>query len=560
MAAPAPAEPVAPAAAAHPWPKWFWPGVAVVLAASSLILTVRVFMRSENGAQTAVVVTDSQRAEIETPSINTRAGAPKQIEPLAIEPVVDKTASDASKELKSEDVGAIANADVDAVTKGNAIDVDAAKAPATSDAPPASAFATVQESPPADSVPPPSAQPAVAPAESNAGAISPTVPSKGSETAADQPHPGPQRTLQRVPPRVVNVATRMAMPIRGLEVRGQRLADFVALVSDASAIPITLDADALLDFGQSPATPVTVKLTDATVADVLDGALEPFHLGYQVRDGQLIVGHPPQESSRQVRYAVSDLAEDNAALGELAALVRRMIAPESWQQAGGKGSVVAGNGTLVINQSEPALAQILVFCEKLRVARGLPIKSRLDPARFVLNTREDKAHEMLNRPVTANFATPQPLSGVMKWLHDSTGATILVNHAALAEQAMCDDSECTGAAVKKPLAALLDELTGSAELAWRAIDEKTIEITTRQDASKKMDVEFYAAGSIAGDSAAAEKLIAELKSKIEPQLWGDASDKAAIHFDPPSRVLIVRAPQRTQGQIEAFLANHTKAK
>jgi hypothetical protein len=550
---PAPAGPAVPAAPVHSWPKWFWPGVAVVLAASSMILTIRMFTRGGNDGQTLAIATDTrratdtQRAETETSSINASAGVAKPPEPSTIEPVADQTASDASKESKSADVGAIA--------KENAPDVDAAKAPATSDAATASAAMSAQVPPPADSVPPPLPQAAVAPIESNAAAVPPPAAPNSTLPEANQPHPGPQRTLQRVPPRVVNVAARMAAPIRGFEVRGQGLANFLALVSDVSSIPITVDADALLDFGQSPATPVTVKLTDTTVADVLDGALEPLRLGYQVRDGQLIIGYPHQENPRQVRYAVSDLAADDAALGELAALVRRMIAPQSWQQAGGKGSVVAGNGTLVVNQTEPALAQILVFCEKLRVARGLPIKSRLDPARFVLNTREDKAHEMLYRPVTANFATPQPLSGVIKWLHDSTGATILVNHAALAEQAMCDDSECTGAAVKKPLSALLDELTGSAELAWRAIDEKTIEVTTRQDASKKMDVEFYAAGSIAGDSAAAEKLIAELKSKIEPQVWGDATDKAAIHFDPPSRALIVRAPQRAQAQVEAFLTS-----
>ena len=100
----------------------------------------------------------------------------------------------------------------------------------------------------------------------------------------------------------------------------------------------------------------------------------------------------------------------------------------------------------------------------------------------------------------------------------------------------------------------------SAELAWRAIDEKTIEVTTRQDAGKKMDVEFYAVGSIAGDSAAADKLATELKSKIEPQLWGDASDKAAIHFDALSRALIIHAPQRVQAQVEAILANRSSSK
>jgi hypothetical protein len=550
------AEPAVPTAATHPWPKWFWPGVAVVLAASCLILTVRMFMRSGNDAQTAAIATDAQRAtdaqpaEAETPSINASAGAAKQPGPATIEPVADERASDSSKESKSADIGAIA--------EEKTTEIDPVKALAAADGPTESATMSAPVPPPADSVPPPLPQADVAPLESIAVAVPP--PANSNLAEAEQPHPGPQRTLQRVPPRVVNVATRMATPIRGLEVRGQGLADFVALVSDATTIPITLDADALLDFGQSPSALVSVKLMDTTVSDVLDGALEPLHLGYQLRDGQLIVGYPPQEKSRQVRYAVSDLAADDAALGELAALVRRMIAPESWQQAGGKGSIVAGNGTLVVNQTEPALAQILVFCEKLRVARGLPVKSRLDPTRFVLNTREDKAHEMLNRPVTANFATPQPLSGVVKWLHESTGATILVNHAALAEQAMCDDSECTGAVVKKPLATLFDELTGSAELAWRAIDEKTIEVTTRQDAGRKMDVEFYAAGSIAGDSSAAEKLTTELKSKIEPQLWGDASGKAAIHFDLPSRALIVRAPQRSQALVEAFLLSHSKAR
>jgi len=330
------------------------------------------------------------------------------------------------------------------------------------------------------------------------------------------------------------------------------------MVSDLSTIPITLDVDAVLEMGQSPSAAVSAKLSDTTVADVLDGALEPLRLGYQVRDGQLIVGYQQAAAPRQVRYTVSDLAADDKALGELAALVRRMIAPESWQQAGGKASMVAGNGALLVTQSESAHAQILTFCEKLRVARGLPIKSRLDPARFVLSTREDKAHEILNRPLSANFATPQPLSAAVKWLHDSTGATILVNHAALAEQGMSDDSECTGAVVKKPLAALLDQLTASAELSWRAIDEKTIEITTRPEASRRMDVEFYPVRSIAADATASEKLIAELKSKVEPQAWGDASDKAALDFDASSRALIVCAPQRLQAHVEQFVGSHAR--
>ena len=231
------------------------------------------------------------------------------------------------------------------------------------------------------------------------------------------------RTLLRIPPRSVNVVARLADPIPGFESRGLALADFLALVSQVSTIPITVDADAVLELGQSPAAPVQVRLNNTTVADALETALDPLRLGYQVRDGQLIVGYPPQESMRKVKYAVADLVTgDPQTLADLAALVRRMIAPESWQAAGGKATMVAENGVLLIEQTESAHAQVLTFCEKLRVARGLPLKSRFDPSRFVLNTRRDKAHELLHRPITANFLEPQPLSNVVKWLQQSTGA------------------------------------------------------------------------------------------------------------------------------------------
>ena len=113
---------------------------------------------------------------------------------------------------------------------------------------------------------------------------------------------------------------------------------YLDLVSEMSSIPITLDAEAVIDLGQSAAAPVRVKLDETHFGRRLEAALEPLHLGYQVRDGQLIVGYPPQENMRQVRYALGDLTEGRInALAEMAALVRRMVAPDSWQQAGGKG-------------------------------------------------------------------------------------------------------------------------------------------------------------------------------------------------------------------------------
>ncbi len=248
---------------------------------------------------------------------------------------------------------------------------------------------------------------------------------------------------------------------------------YLDLVSEMSSIPITLDAQAVIDHGQSAAAAVRVKLGETTVAGALEAALEPLRLGYQLHDGQLVVGYPPQENMRQVRYALGDLTDGNdKALAELAALLRRMVAPDSWQQAGGKATIVAGGDALVVQQDDPVHMAILTFCEKLRVARDKAIKSRFDPARFVLTTHLDKAHELLNKPVTANFGTPQPLADVVAWLRAKTGIMLLIDHAALAAQGMSAQSECTVVADGKPLAAVLDELLAPLELTWRRSTRK----------------------------------------------------------------------------------------
>ena len=115
-------------------------------------------------------------------------------------------------------------------------------------------------------------------------------------------------------------------------------------------------------------------------------------------------------------------------------------------------------------------------------------------------------------------------------------------------------------AINKPLAAVLDELTGPMELTWRAIDEKTVEITTRDAAAARMEVEFYSTAAPAGGTSTGQAMIAQIKSTIAPKLWGDSPGNAAIHFDRLSRSLIVRAPQRVQSQIAAAIVGCTREK
>jgi hypothetical protein len=418
-----------------------------------------------------------------------------------------------------------------------------------------------QSSKTATLAPPPLPTPTVdaTPASDTTGPANTKSDGPTASAAPGEPQPA-AGTLKRVAPRAVNLNARLAESVPKIDVEGQSLDDFLEMVSAMSTVPVTLDADAVHDLGQAVTAKVQLHLSDAGVAEILQAALEPLRLGYQVRSGQLVVGYPPAEKLRRVHYIVSDLVGDNAqALADLGALVRQLVAPTSWQQFGGKATmVVAGDdGSLWIEQTEPAHAQIINLCQKLRVARGLPLKGKFDPARFVLKTTQDKASDLLSKPISANFSAPSSLAEAVKWLRQATGATILIDHVALAAEGTSDDSECTALAVNQPLSKLLDDLTASADLTWRAIDEHTIEITSPAVALERMDVEFYPASDLV-KGAAAEKLVSQIKGKVEPQLWIEASDKpaqqCAIAIDKPSGTLIVRAPQRVQVQVEAELA------
>ena len=86
-----------------------------------------------------------------------------------------------------------------------------------------------------------------------------------------------------------------------------------------------------------------------------------------------------------MRYTVSDLTgDDKEAVAQLAALVRKLVAPESWQGNSGRGTIDTDGGTLVVTQTGDVHQQMLVFCEKLRDARQKPLRSHEDPQRFVL--------------------------------------------------------------------------------------------------------------------------------------------------------------------------------
>jgi hypothetical protein len=558
--------------------RWFWPALSAATVLSIAVAALIIYLDRKNrpvqvasseGTSQQVALATEKPAEEKTP-LESRPKVAKQADVSApskpAENSVEKSPPKAAAQLNPSQP---ASAPADANPKPPAAVQAAATAPS----------------------PPNTAKPAEPPPAVVTVEKPPTSPSNDAAAAAAEPpqspvapHPSPDEppagrvarpSVERIPPKDVDVQARLASHIAGVDYKQVPLVRLLAELSQWSTIPITIDADALHELSIAADVPVTMSVKDTTIAGVLDEVLRPLRLGYRVVGHQLLITWPQTDALRQVRYNVVDLSGDTPeGKTQFAALVKAMIEPASWKDTDPVGnglhavpgpsgaSVVPAAGTsrwsdgaLVVEQSESAHTQMIIFCEKLRLARGLPLRSKLDPARFGLEPRTSAAKAMLSRPVTLNFGRPEPLASVLAYLQTSTQAIFLVDQVALAEQRTSVDMRGVLVANGQPLDQALTTLLEPMDLAWRVVGERTIEITTPEAAAKHADVEFYRVTELLGGDGKGEQLIARLQRELSSASASDPVRAAAtIRFDAPSRALIVRAPQIVQLRAAALLS------
>jgi len=369
------------------------------------------------------------------------------------------------------------------------------------------------------------------------------------------PQAAARPSLQRIPPRNIDVDARLADRLAGVEFQQSPLWQFLSDLSQLSTVPISLDIDALSEMNLSADMPISVQLKNTTLAGILDESLVGRGLAWRTVGRQIEIGRAPAQELRRVRYSVADLAGDQPeSRRQFAALVHSLVSPNGWSEANGSATSEWSEGSLVVTADASAHAQLLVLCEKLRLARGVPLKSRIDPARFHLDTRAAHAKTALDAPITVNFARPEALEKIVAYLRSTTRMNLLVDNIALAEDGMSGESEGVLIAQKQTLDSALGSLLDPMELAYRVIDERTIEITTPKAAARHAEVEFYPAGDLLAAGSDGHELVTRLTRELNAAISaGPVLSSPSIQFDAPSKYLIVRAPQSLQHRVESLL-------
>jgi len=396
------------------------------------------------------------------------------------------------------------------------------------------------------------------------------LPEPGPESKEPYPEPNepevfpqtsPSAIIERPALPAVDAEARLADKIPQISLREMPLAEAVGLLAELSGVPITFDAEALSRLGVTARDPITVELSQATIGQALQQVVARRGLATVVEDGQVLITTEPggHDTLKERPYTVSDLTgSDPASVAELASLVEKLVEPDSWRRRGGRGTIVPEGGALRVVQTDAVHYQILVFCEKLRNARGKPLRSRLDPNRFTLGTRRSRAAKLLGLPITINFHEPAPLAYIVSYLEELTGADILIDRRSLRAAGWSAQAEATLTSQEQPLASALDALLGPMGLVYRAIDERTLEITTPSALVVRQELEFYPVTSLLDGGRTGASLAAEVKARLAGPTWSDSGGRGELHFDAPSGCLIVLQSQPVQAAVERFLSQKAK--
>ena len=105
----------------------------------------------------------------------------------------------------------------------------------------------------------------------------------------------------------------------------------------------------------------------------------------------------------------------------------------------------------------------------------------------------------------------------------------------------------------------MTSLVDALEVSFRIVDEKTVQITSRQEAAAAAEVEFYPLAELlpaGANNGNIDQLMRHIQARIAPDTWAGANPKntGRLHFDKPSRCLIVLQSQPVQIQVENYLA------
>jgi hypothetical protein len=342
-----------------------------------------------------------------------------------------------------------------------------------------------------------------------------------------------------VPPH--RAAEQLATRLESLVVADMPLCRFVELLTDMADVAVTLDPIELELAGVTPHQKAGIDAKEVTVEKVLRDVFTKHRLDLVERDGHLGIALAGGDTKRAITYDVADLA-GTADATSLAQLIERFVAPDSWNAADGGGSIKVEKSKIRIDQIQRVRHEVLIFLERLRLARGLSQRSRYPASLLATISPHEAAAPRLQQRATFTLLPWTRLGDVLRHWQDASKLTILVDWRALAAMELEPPTPMACSAIDRSWEDTLDGILEPIGLAWWPVNGETIQITSQEALDGIRRIEFYRVPQTLRDQHATMPAVIESLQQAVAEI--DAKLPAVIDFDEPSERLIVLAEPR----------------
>jgi hypothetical protein len=266
------------------------------------------------------------------------------------------------------------------------------------------------------------------------------------------------------------------------------------------------------------------------------------------------------------QYPIDDLLPHGDA-ASWSKVITTIVAPETWQQAGGLGSIMAippelPNSLVIDNRSE-VHKQIAELLERVRRAIRESTPQRAPPicGQIGLTQGEAKVYRALQSPAQLEFIDT-PLADVLQYLQDYHKIVVRMDKPALENGGIKGDTPVTtnlrGVALRSALRLMLTESTLTYD-----ISDGVLWITTLEGTQESLVTRLYAVDELVETREAGglkelqcDGLIRTIIATIAPGTWHSAGGRGTISAinRGPARSLVVCQTQQVHSEIADLLA------
>jgi hypothetical protein len=274
-----------------------------------------------------------------------------------------------------------------------------------------------------------------------------------------------------------------------IQVSAAPLSTIARQLSDTHGITIWVNEPALSRVGISRDARLTCAVKNVSLRAALRLLLRESELTFVVRDGILVVTTPAEAQERLTlrAYPVGDLVQPSVGIDgdSPAEFVKGAVAPQSWGDVGGPGSLAYCSGALLVSQTGEVHENLERMLYELRFAMhpaGLP----MPPPEA---TAQQRMRATLQKRVSFNY-TEAPLTDVLQALAGQTGVNIQIDTRALDGVGIPTNTPVTFAARDEPFRAALRSLLTTLELSFVFRDEVLL-VTTLEESESHLITKFY---------------------------------------------------------------------